>query len=148
MLAGIRDVTAKDILRVLNQYIKPIFEGKESTIAITTNPSNLQTIVEGFGKLSLPRRLNSVSLEDFFADNKTDAKQSKPVNLLTLKYRNRTMKLKIRKGSVEEDILRAIRNRFELAKGQKLRVRNEKDQTESDINEHLFSGEYSVILTH
>jgi len=68
MLASIRDVTVSDLQRVLNTYLKHSFDSTKSLAVVTTNPSQLPTILEGLKKIPVPRSLHSVELEEFFSD--------------------------------------------------------------------------------
>lgn len=65
-LEKVQKVTIEDLYRVLNNYIKDLFDTKKNSLVVTTNPSKLSEIEKGFRTLGRPLEpINS--LEEFFS---------------------------------------------------------------------------------
>lgn len=65
LLNQLSQVTLDDLIQVLNKYFKPLFDIKKSNVAIASNPSKVQEMVESFSTAN--RTLMHIdSLETFF----------------------------------------------------------------------------------
>jgi len=64
ILSKIQEVKKEDILRISKKYLKSLFDPKSSSLVITTNPSKVAEVVQGFEKFD--RKLKSVKIDDYF----------------------------------------------------------------------------------
>ena len=63
LLASVDKVTLADVVRVLEGYIKPLFETTGTVVGITCNPSKVTEIAAEFTELG--RTLEVVNMEEF-----------------------------------------------------------------------------------
>jgi len=64
LLLEIQRVKKEDVIRVLDSYIRGLFDTKNTRTVITTNPSKVDEITRGFEKMG--RKLSDVKIDSFF----------------------------------------------------------------------------------
>jgi Zn-dependent M16 (insulinase) family peptidase len=70
LLRNIQQVSKDDLLRALKKYLKPLFDVKQTNVAIATNPSKVADIVASFAEAD--RKLVEAAAESTPAEEEED----------------------------------------------------------------------------
>jgi len=72
LLRKIQSVTKEDVLRVIEQYLRPLFNPVTSNTSITCNTTKTKEIIATFKEAK--RNLNEISIDKFFKSNEKNEK--------------------------------------------------------------------------